>query len=58
MARNWRVSSASVTAARSEQELRIVVEDQGIGFEWQLSLFEGRGHGFGLWSVAKPAVRA
>jgi signal transduction histidine kinase len=46
------VSSASVTAARSEQELRIVVEDQGVGFEWQLSLFEGRGNGFGLWSVA------
>jgi signal transduction histidine kinase len=46
------VSSASVTAARSAQELRIVVEDQGVGFEWQLSLFEGRGHGFGLWSVA------
>jgi signal transduction histidine kinase len=46
------VSSASVTAARNAQELRIVVEDQGVGFEWQLSLFEGRGHGFGLWSVA------
>jgi signal transduction histidine kinase len=46
------VSAASVTATRSAQELRIVVEDQGVGFEWQLSLFEGRGHGFGLWSVA------
>jgi signal transduction histidine kinase len=46
------VTRASVTAMRNAQELRIVVEDQGVGFEWQLSLFEGRGHGFGLWSVA------
>jgi signal transduction histidine kinase len=30
----------------------VVVEDQGVGFEWQLSLFEPRAHGFGLWSVA------
>jgi signal transduction histidine kinase len=28
------------------------VEDRGVGFEWQLSLFEPREHGFGLWSVA------
>jgi signal transduction histidine kinase len=33
-------------------ELRAVVEDRGSGFEWQLSLFEPRAHGFGLWSVA------
>jgi signal transduction histidine kinase len=51
------VSSATVTATRTAQELRILVEDQGVGFEWQLSLFEGRGHGFGLWSVA-DRVRA
>jgi signal transduction histidine kinase len=38
--------------SRSERELRVVVEDQGVGFEWQLSLFETRSHGFGLWSVA------
>jgi signal transduction histidine kinase len=30
----------------------VVVEDRGVGFEWQLSLFEPRAHGFGLWSVA------
>ena len=30
----------------------MVVEDRGVGFEWQLSLFEPRAHGFGLWSVA------
>jgi signal transduction histidine kinase len=33
------------------------VEDRGVGFEWQLSLFEPRAHGFGLWSVA-DRVRA
>jgi signal transduction histidine kinase len=46
------VRQAAVVVTRSPQELRVVVEDQGVGFEWQLSLFEGRGHGFGLWSVA------
>jgi signal transduction histidine kinase len=30
----------------------VVVEDRGVGFEWQLSLFEPRAQGFGLWSVA------
>jgi signal transduction histidine kinase len=28
-----------------------------VGFEWQLSLFEARSEGFGLWSVA-DRVRA
>jgi signal transduction histidine kinase len=51
------VSRASVTVTRNLQEFRVIVEDQGVGFEWQLSLFEGRGHGFGLWSVA-DRVRA
>jgi signal transduction histidine kinase len=46
------VQSASVTVTRSADELRAVVEDRGSGFEWQLSLFEPRAHGFGLWSVA------
>jgi signal transduction histidine kinase len=46
------VQSASVTVTRAAQELRVVVEDRGVGFEWQLSLFEPRAHGFGLWSVA------
>jgi len=44
--------SASVTVIRDPDELRAVVEDKGVGFEWQLSLFEPRAHGFGLWSVA------
>ena len=33
------------------------MEDHGVGFEWQLSLFEARSEGFGLWSVA-DRVRA
>jgi signal transduction histidine kinase len=47
-----RVHAATVTVSRDPRELRVLVEDQGVGFEWQLSLFEPRGHGFGLWSVA------
>jgi signal transduction histidine kinase len=46
------VQFASVTVTRGPDELRAVVEDRGSGFEWQLSLFEPRAHGFGLWSVA------
>jgi signal transduction histidine kinase len=46
------VQSATVTVTRSPSELRVVVEDGGVGFEWQLSLFEPRAHGFGLWSVS------
>jgi signal transduction histidine kinase len=46
------VQSATVTVTRSPSQLCVVVEDRGVGFEWQLSLFEPRAHGFGLWSVA------
>jgi signal transduction histidine kinase len=46
------VKSAKVTVTHTPRELRVVVEDHGVGFEWQLSLFEPRTHGFGLWSVA------
>ncbi|MGO9948758.1 MAG: MASE1 domain-containing protein [Steroidobacteraceae bacterium] len=46
------VKSAKVTVTHTPRELRVVVEDHGVGFEWQLSLFEPRAHGFGLWSVA------
>ncbi|MDP9009484.1 MAG: MASE1 domain-containing protein [Pseudomonadota bacterium] len=45
------VQSATITVTRAPGELRVVVEDRGVGFEWQLSLFEPRAHGFGLWSV-------
>jgi signal transduction histidine kinase len=46
------VQSAAVTVTQTPQELCVVVEDHGVGFEWQLSLFEARSGGFGLWSVA------
>jgi len=46
------VQSAGVTITGGSRELSVVVEDHGVGFEWQLSLFEPRAHGFGLWSVA------
>ena len=51
------VQSASVSVVESAHELRVVVEDRGVGFEWQLSLFESRSEGYGLWSVA-DRVRA
>jgi signal transduction histidine kinase len=51
------VQSASVTVVETPQELRVVVEDRGVGFEWQLSLFESGSEGYGLWSVA-DRVRA
>jgi signal transduction histidine kinase len=46
------VHAATVTVTCGARELRAQVEDQGVGFEWQLSLFEPRTLGFGLWSVA------
>lgn len=51
------VQAATVTVTQTPTELRVVVEDRGVGFEWQLSLFEARSEGFGLWSVA-DRVRA
>ncbi len=51
------VKTASVTVTQTPDQLRVVVEDRGVGFEWQLSLFEPRSEGFGLWSVA-DRVRA
>ncbi len=35
------------------RHLRLEVIDDGVGFEWQLSLFETPRAGFGLWSVAE-----
>jgi len=51
------VQSAVVKVTQTPDELCVVVEDRGVGFEWQLSLFEPRSEGFGLWSVA-DRVRA
>ena len=51
------VQAAAVAVSQTPQELRVTVADRGGGFEWQLSLFEPRAKGFGLWSVA-DRVRA
>jgi signal transduction histidine kinase len=51
------VKTAVVTVTQTKDELCVVVQDRGVGFEWQLSLFEPRMEGFGLWSVA-DRVRA
>jgi signal transduction histidine kinase len=51
------VYAAAVTVTQTQSQLCVVVEDRGVGFEWQLSLFEPRSEGFGLWSVA-DRVRA
>lgn len=51
------VLRAAVTVTQTAAELRVMVEDRGVGFEWQLSLFEPPTEGFGLWSVA-DRVRA
>ena len=51
------LQSAVVKVTQTPDELCVVVEDRGVGFEWQLSLFEPRSEGFGLWSVA-DRVRA
>ena len=47
------VKTAAVNVSTSPHQLRLEVIDNGVGFEWQLSLFEIRAEGFGLWSVAE-----
>jgi signal transduction histidine kinase len=47
------VKTAAVNVTTTPQQLRLEVIDHGVGFEWQLSLFEIRAEGFGLWSVAE-----
>jgi len=49
---------AKVTVTMTSQELFIDVVDHGVGFESQLSLFEARAGGFGLWSVAERVREA
>jgi signal transduction histidine kinase len=48
-----RVNTATVNVSMSPRHLRLEVIDDGVGFEWQLSLFETPREGFGLWSVAE-----
>jgi signal transduction histidine kinase len=47
------VKTATVNVSSTPHQLRLEVIDDGVGFEWQLSLFEIRAEGFGLWSVAE-----
>jgi len=47
------VKTAAVNVTTAPHQLRLEVIDNGMGFEWQLSLFEIRAEGFGLWSVAE-----
>jgi signal transduction histidine kinase len=48
-----RVNTATVNVSMTPRHLRLEVIDDGVGFEWQLSLFEAPREGFGLWSVAE-----
>jgi len=52
------VDAAKVRVSMTADELFIDVIDQGAGFEWQLSLFEARDGGFGLWSIAERVHEA
>jgi signal transduction histidine kinase len=48
-----RVHAATVNVSMTARHLSLEVIDDGVGFEWQLSLFETPREGFGLWSVAE-----
>jgi signal transduction histidine kinase len=50
--------TANVAVRMAAQDLLIDVGDPGVGFEWQLSLFETRAEGFGLWSIAERVREA
>jgi signal transduction histidine kinase len=50
--------AATVSVRMTGQDLLIDVADSGVGFEWQLSLFETRAEGFGLWSIAERVREA
>lgn len=50
--------SAHVAVNMTREVLLVEVLDHGVGFEWQLSLFETRAEGFGLWSIAERVREA
>jgi signal transduction histidine kinase len=50
--------AARVVVNMTDEELHVDVVDQGVGFEWQLSLFETRAERFGLWSIAERVREA
>jgi signal transduction histidine kinase len=52
------VKSARVMVAMTSGQLSINVVDTGVGFTWELSLFETRAEGLGLWSVVERVREA
>jgi signal transduction histidine kinase len=46
------VTIAQISVEEEEDWLRVVVSDEGRGFEWQTEMVGERSGGFGLWSVA------
>jgi signal transduction histidine kinase len=46
------VTIAQVSVEEDEDLLRVIVSDEGRGFEWQMEMFGERSGRFGLWSVA------
>ena len=46
------VTIAHVSVEEETDSLRVIVSDEGRGFEWQMETFSERSGRFGLWSVA------
>jgi len=46
------VTIAQVSVEEQVDQLRVVVSDEGRGFEWQMEMFGERSGRFGLWSIA------
>lgn len=46
------VTIAQVSVEEDADLLRVIVSDEGRGFEWQMEMFGERSGRFGLWSVA------
>ena len=51
-------NSARVMVAMTADRLSINVADAGVGFKWELSHFETRAEGLGLWSVVERVREA
>jgi signal transduction histidine kinase len=46
------VTIAQVSVEEEADQLRVIVSDEGRGFEWQMEMFGERSGRFGLWSIA------
>jgi signal transduction histidine kinase len=46
------VTIAQVSVEEEVDQLRVIVSDEGRGFEWQMEMFGERSGRFGLWSIA------